>query len=305
MMNGFCLKDEQGNSIHFTYYTEHAPRTAAAFHNALPFERTLFHARVSGQEIWSDEAPDLPVGQENASVFTEPGEVVISPYGLARNHTAGCFGIYYGEGRGLDACNIFAKVVAADAAALRRLGEAIWKEGARRLRFEAWSLETKAMNHSVTDTLILRRTDAGNPGFRALVQQLDAGLAELNGEAQEFYGQYNGLESIRYVILAERSGEAVGCGALKELEPGVMEVKRMFVAPAARRQGIAARVLAALEDWARELGYEATMLETGSNNPEAIALYRRAGYKVVPNYGQYAGVESSVCFRRLLRPERT
>ena len=138
-MKGFSVSDGSGILIRFHYYTKEAPQTVAAFQAALPFERVFFHARVSGQEIWSDEAPGLNVGQENASVFTEPGEVVISPYGLPRNKTAGCFGIYYGEGRGLDACNIFAKVETADAEALKALGDATWKKGARLLRFESWN----------------------------------------------------------------------------------------------------------------------------------------------------------------------
>ncbi|TCZ74995.1 GNAT family N-acetyltransferase [Flaviaesturariibacter aridisoli] len=156
------------------------------------------------------------------------------------------------------------------------------------------------MLYSHPDAIVLQRTDAADPDFRALVQQLDAGLAELNGDTQDFYGQYNGLDAIRYVLLARRDGAAVGCGAIKEWAPGAMEVKRMFVQPGARRQGIAARVLAGLEGWAHELGYESTVLETGTNNPEAVAVYRHAGYEVIPNYGPYAGVESSICFRKQL-----
>jgi hypothetical protein len=136
MMKGFQLRTRENVLIRFHYYSDWAPKTAAAFHQQLPFSVVLFHARVSGQEIWSDAAPALDTPQENASVFTEPGEVVISPYGLPRNKTAGCFGIYYGEGRGLDACNIFAAVFPEDLPLLKQLGEDIWKKGERELLFE-------------------------------------------------------------------------------------------------------------------------------------------------------------------------
>jgi GNAT superfamily N-acetyltransferase len=74
----------------------------------------------------------------------------------------------------------------------------------------------------------------------------------------------------------------------------------MYTVPAFRGQGIAAAVLNALEQWAAELSYESCVLETGKRQPEAIALYKKSGYIIIPNYGQYAGVENSVCFRKTL-----
>jgi hypothetical protein len=74
--------------------------------------------------------------QENASVFTVPGEAVWAPNQPARNKAAGGLGIYYGEGHGLDACNIFAKAYAEDMPALKLLGEEIWKKGEQELTFE-------------------------------------------------------------------------------------------------------------------------------------------------------------------------
>jgi len=94
------------------------------------------HARVSGQEIWIDNAPELDIIQENASVFTAPGEVVYGPLKPARTKTSNCMGIYYGEGRGLDCCNIFAKVFDEDMPLLKELGENIWKQGTQELIFE-------------------------------------------------------------------------------------------------------------------------------------------------------------------------
>lgn len=130
-MPTFTLHPPTGEPLRFRLYAEEAPATVAAFVATLPFTRTLVHARVSGQEVWTDDAPPLDVPQENASVFTEPGEVVIGPIRPTRAKTAGCMGIYYGEGRGLDACNIFARVVDEDLPLLQALGEKIWREGAQ------------------------------------------------------------------------------------------------------------------------------------------------------------------------------
>jgi len=146
----------------------------------------------------------------------------------------------------------------------------------------------------------IARTTADNADFRALVQLLDQDLRVRNGEADAFYAQYNKLDHIRYAVVAYLDGEAVGCGAIKEFTPQQMEVKRMYVRSAHRGQGAAPAVLAELEQWARELGYAYCVLETGLMNPEAIRLYDKSGYQRIPNYGQYAGVESSVCMQKAL-----
>ncbi|OCX51368.1 hypothetical protein BEL04_15160 [Mucilaginibacter sp. PPCGB 2223] len=134
-MTGFILKTADGAIIRFSYDAG-APLTAKAFDALLPFTRAFMHARVSGQEIWIDDAPPLNVIQENASVFTEPGEVVYGPLKALRTKTINCMGIYYGEGKGLDCCNIFAKVFEGDLHLLKSLGERIWKEGTQAITFE-------------------------------------------------------------------------------------------------------------------------------------------------------------------------
>lgn len=136
-MNGFKITTPNGTEIKFKYDAEAAPITSMAFAALLPFSKTFYHARVSGQEIWIDNVPPLDIIQENASVFTQPGEVVFGPARPLRSKTANCFGIYYGEGKGLDACNIFAKVVESDAHLLTELGNQIWKKGAQELTLTA------------------------------------------------------------------------------------------------------------------------------------------------------------------------
>ncbi len=134
-MSGFKLTTSDNQEIRFKLYSDIAPVTSMAFVDILPFTRTFHHARVSGQEIWIDDVPKLDIIQENASIFTEPGEVVFGPTKPARTKTANCFGIYYGEGKGLDACNIFARVFESDRQKLIELGNSIWKNGAQDLTF--------------------------------------------------------------------------------------------------------------------------------------------------------------------------
>ncbi len=122
--------------IRFELYLAEAPITSKAFMELLPIKRTFYHARVSGQEIWFDDLPPLDIIQENASVFVNPGEVVLGPSLPERSKTKNCFGIYYGEGKGLDACNIFAKVVEEDRLKLNDLGNLIWKNGSIELTLE-------------------------------------------------------------------------------------------------------------------------------------------------------------------------
>lgn len=148
--------------------------------------------------------------------------------------------------------------------------------------------------------LQLRRTDSENPDFIALVRLLDADLAVRDGNEHSFYAQFNKIAMIKHAVVAYENDVPVACGAIKEYEPGAMEVKRMYTLPGHRGKRIAAAVLAELEQWAAELQYNRTVLETGKKQPEAIALYQRCGYAIIPNYGQYAGIENSVCFEKLL-----
>lgn len=101
-------------------------------------------------------------------------------------------------------------------------------------------------------------------------------------------------------LVARVDGSPVGCGALKPLDDsvGVAEVKRMYTAPHGRRQGVGRAVLARLEEVAAELGYDRMQLETGTAQPEALAMYATQGWRRIPSYGRYKGAPSSVCFAK-------
>lgn len=144
----------------------------------------------------------------------------------------------------------------------------------------------------------LIRTNSENPDFIKLVKLLDAELAIVDGKDHSFYSQFNKIDKIRHVVVAYNDEKPTGCGAIKEYDPDTMEVKRMFVPPESRKKGIASKILDELENWAAELSFTRCILETGKRQPEAIGLYKKNGYKQIPNYGQYASVENSVCFSK-------
>jgi len=146
--------------------------------------------------------------------------------------------------------------------------------------------------------ITIRRTDSDNQEFIELVKHLDADLAERDGKDHAFYAQFNKIERIKYAVVAYENNQSVGCGAMREYAPKIMEVKRMYTLPASRGRGIASKVVTELEKWASELAYVTCLLETGKKQPEAIGLYQKSGYKLIPNYGQYAGIENSVCFEK-------
>jgi GNAT superfamily N-acetyltransferase len=145
------------------------------------------------------------------------------------------------------------------------------------------------------------RTNSDNQDFIGLVKHLDADLAERDGEDHSFYAQFNKIDKIKHVVVAYENDQPVGCGAIKEYAPDTMEVKRMYTSPESRGKGIASKVLRELEVWAAELSYGTCILETGKKQPEAIGLYKKNGYQVIPNYGQYAEVENSLCFEKHIR----
>jgi putative acetyltransferase len=147
----------------------------------------------------------------------------------------------------------------------------------------------------------LIRTNSDNKDFRELVKLLEAELEIRDGEDNAFYSQFNNIDKIRHVVLAYEDDKPTGCGAIKEYNANTMEVKRMFVSPGNRKKRIATKILAELENWARELSYTKCILETGKRQPEAIGLYKLNGYKLIPNYDQYVGVENSVCFEKELK----
>ena len=146
----------------------------------------------------------------------------------------------------------------------------------------------------------LKRTTSADANFIALVALLDADLALRDGADNAFYAQFNGITQLKHAVVHYKENIPVACGAFKPFDAHSVEIKRMFVSPVQRGQGYASKVLAALETWAKELGYTSCVLETGKRQPEAIALYKKNGYAIISNYPPYEGMANSVCFRKKL-----
>jgi len=146
----------------------------------------------------------------------------------------------------------------------------------------------------------IERANSENEDFRRLVLKLEEYLICADNEAHSECKQYNKLETIKHTVIAYMNEKAVGCGAIRQFDQNTVEIKRMFVSEDARNKGIGAKILAALEEWAKELGFDKSILETAETLPEAIGLYKRSQYIKIPNYGQYESMEKSICFSKKL-----
>jgi len=146
----------------------------------------------------------------------------------------------------------------------------------------------------------LLRTNSDNPEFQKLVIDLESYLTLTDEEAHKVCKPYNQLETIKHVIIINVDDEIAGCGAIRAYDSKTIEIKRMFVAEKFRNQGIATKILKELENWAKELGFDKSILETGSMMPAAIAFYKRNDYLQIPNYGQYSANSKSICFGKNL-----
>lgn len=146
----------------------------------------------------------------------------------------------------------------------------------------------------------LKRTTSDSTDFIELVKQLDSYLKVVDGKDHDFYNQYNGLETLQNVVMIYVDDKPAGCGAFKTYDNNAVEIKRMYSNPNYRNQGIATKVLTELETWAKETKHQSCILETGKRQVEAVAFYHKCGYQIIPNYGQYAKMNNSICFKKML-----
>ena len=144
----------------------------------------------------------------------------------------------------------------------------------------------------------IQRTTSDNLDFEKLVFLLDAYLAVLDGEDHAFYAQFNKSNLLKNALICYENEIPVAIGAYKEYDSETVEIKRMFTLPEYRGKGIASRILTKLELWAKEENYRIAILETGFLQVDAIALYKKLGYEIIENFGQYIGIENSVCMKK-------
>jgi len=149
--------------------------------------------------------------------------------------------------------------------------------------------------------LTLVRTNSEHPDFINLVKQLDHYLKVIDGDEHDFYHQFNNIDVLKNTVVAYLNNMPVGCGAYKAFDSNSAKIKRMFTIPETRSKGVASAILKELENWAIENHFKSTILETGLRQVEAVHFYKKNNYNIIPNFGQYAGVENSVCFLKELQ----
>ena len=148
--------------------------------------------------------------------------------------------------------------------------------------------------------MTIKRTDSSNKDFQNLVQLLDADLAIRNGEDHSFYDQFNKIDAIKNCIVIYVDEIPAACGAFKKFDEETVEIKRMYTNPDFRKRGLATAIVKELEYWAKELNYTKAVLESSLEQNEALSVYEKSGYTRIPNYGQYIGIDKSVCYEKVL-----
>ena len=146
----------------------------------------------------------------------------------------------------------------------------------------------------------IKRTNSQNEDFIQLVAALDKDLAIRDGDEHGFYAQFNKIANLNHVVVLYNNNIPVACGAIKPYESNCMEPKHNSVPETQRAKRRASTALTELEKWALDLDTSQLILQTQLKQPEAIAFYRKNNYTVIPNYGQYANIENSVCFEKNL-----
>ena len=144
------------------------------------------------------------------------------------------------------------------------------------------------------------KTNKTNKDFRILIKELDTYLEKTDGDDHLFYKEFNRLDKINNIVVAYKNKFAIGCGAFRKIDAHTVEIKRMYVKKEHRGLGIAKAILAVLESWAKQEKFKNCILETGDKQEEAIQLYKKTGYHKIPNYGQYAEMKNSNCFKKSL-----
>lgn len=145
--------------------------------------------------------------------------------------------------------------------------------------------------------------DPREPDAAELIRSMSAEISALYDHKIDGHGHFKPedvLVSGSGFLVGRVGDRAVACGAFRPLEPGIAEIKRMFVMPEHRGRGYSKQMLTTLERLARETSYTIVRLETRPLQAAAIALYEKLGYVRIPNYGMYAGRDGCICFEKAL-----
>jgi GNAT superfamily N-acetyltransferase len=162
-------------------------------------------------------------------------------------------------------------------------------------------IATPSKQASSGTTVEFRREELSAPIVERLISALNAELeARYPEEGANFFrlDPEEVAEGRGAFLVAYLDDKPIGCGAVRMTEPGVAEIKRMYVDPSLRGRRIGRQIVLALEAQAVQLGAKRIVLETGPRQPDAIAMYARAGFSEIPLYGEYIGSLFSVCMAK-------
>ena len=148
-----------------------------------------------------------------------------------------------------------------------------------------------------------RWTDGNDADFARFYEETEAYYSRITGgiENRRGFVPHNLSESIGDVLIVSCGGTAIACGGLKRYSGTDVEIKRVFVEPEYRRQGIAAAIMAKLEEKALEQGYKRLILQTRPIMHDAVGLYKKLGYEEIGNYPPYDTLDGAICFAKEVR----
>ena len=144
------------------------------------------------------------------------------------------------------------------------------------------------------------RTDGKNKDFIENCRLLDMDLDRRVSKKikRDKYTKYNQLDEINEAIVVYDDNRAIGGGAIRRYDDENVELKRVFIHTEYQGQGIGSKLVSLLIEWAIELGYKRMILETGELLVESCAVYRKLGFKMIPNYGPYVNMPESLCMSK-------
>jgi GNAT superfamily N-acetyltransferase len=262
---------------------------------------------ADGEKPWrrrDEEFSERPVGRDEVMAKWEPGWAVL--FGeLARLTDADLAATVRIRGEAMPIAVALQRSVTHTA---YHVGQIVYL--AKALRGEAWSSlsippgQSEAVNRKMgydvrAEQIAVEAVPPTSAEAEALIAELDA----------ELLGRYPGLPThglrdrdlanpLTLFVVGRLGGEAVACGATRHIEPGVAEIKRMYVRPSDRGRGFSKQILAALESAARKSGVTRLILETGDRQPEAVSLYQTAGFRPIAPYGEFKNNPISRCFEK-------
>ncbi|RKI40962.1 GNAT family N-acetyltransferase [bacterium D16-51] len=148
-----------------------------------------------------------------------------------------------------------------------------------------------------------KRTDGKDKDFIENCRLLDMDLDRRVGKKikRDKYKKFNQIDEIQQAIVIYEGNKAIGGGAIRRYSEEDVELKRVFVHTEYQGQGIGSKLVSLLIEWAAELGYKRMILETGELLAESCAVYRKLGFKVIPNYGPYVDMKESLCMAKELK----